>query len=354
VCWRFANRLATVGARLIGPKETHGYDVRSAAPDRPGLARGGRSVRRVILDTDLAMGAPGSDVDDGFALALAIAEPGLEVELITTVGGNSDVETSTRLTGELLSVLGRSDIPVVTGASVPLDVNVRPHGRTAATKPSREPYAAVEIIRRVLASPGEITVVAIGPLTNLAVAFTLAPQLATAVREVVVMGGVFLEQTNVGWMPGEYNFWCDPQAADVVLNSGAPLRLVGLDVTRKVRLSRADARELAAGGAFGKLAAEHTEAWISFQERAKPREEIEQDSCALHDPLAVAVVTQPELVTWRDAHVAVETAGRVTRGVAIADLLMWENPPAPNCRIATAVDAEAFRELFLGRLARLP
>ncbi|MEU4196916.1 nucleoside hydrolase [Kribbella sp. NPDC026611] len=309
---------------------------------------------RIVLDTDLAMGAPGSDVDDGFALALAIAEPGIELELITTVGGNSDVATSTRLTRELLEVLGRPDIPVVTGASAPLDPGLRNPAQPLATGPVQAPYAAVEIIRRVMAEPGEITVVAIGPLTNLAVALMLEPGLATAVREIVVMGGVYLEQTNVGWMPGEYNFWCDPHAADVVLKSGAPLRLVGLDVTRKVRLCRADARELASGGEFGRRAAEHTEAWISFQERVKPQEELEQGSCALHDPLAVALVSHPDLVTWRDAYVAVETAGRVTRGVAIADLLMWENPPAPNCRIATAVDAAAFRELFLERLARLP
>jgi purine nucleosidase len=309
-------------------------------------------MTRIVLDTDLAMGAPGSDVDDGFALALAVADPDLQIELITTVGGNSDVDTSTRLTQGLLAVLGRTDIPLVTGASAPLDPTLRTahHHETSP----RSGYAAVELVRRVMDEPGEITVVAIGPLTNLALAFLLEPRLATAVREVVVMGGVFLEQTNVGRMPGEYNFWCDPYAADVVLTSGAPLRFVGLDVTRKVRLTRSDTRALAAGGEFGKLAAEHADAWITFQERVKPREELEHGSCALHDPLAVAVVNHPDLVTWRDAYVAVETAGRVTRGVAIADLLMWENPPAPNCQIATEVDAEAFRGLFLERIARLP
>ena len=168
------------------------------------------------------------------------------------------------------------------------------------------------------------------------------------------MGGVYLEQTNVAAMPGEYNFWCDPEAAQAVMESGAALRLVGLDVTRRVRLSREDAQRLADGGSFGRLASEHTLGWIEFQERVKPREEIEQGSCALHDPLAVAVVTRPDLVTWQDAHVAVETAGRFTRGVAVADLLMWEDPPTPNCRIATAVDAEAFRELFVERMAGLP
>jgi purine nucleosidase len=290
---------------------------------------------RIILDTDLAMGAPGSDIDDGFALALALADPGIRVELVTTVGGNSDVVTSTRLTRELLGVLGRTDVPVLQGA---------PGGDDAAT----------EIVRRVLAEPGELTLVAIGPLTNVARALALDPAMAAAVREIVVMGGVYLGQTNVAAMPGEYNFWCDPDAAQAVMESGAVLRLVGLDVTRRVRLSREDARRLAEGGEFGRVASVHTLGWIDFQERVKPREEIERGSCALHDPLAVAVVTRPDLVTWVDAHVAVETAGRFTRGVAVADLLMWENPPTPNCRIATEVDAAAFRALFVDRMAGLP
>ncbi|MCR6032120.1 hypothetical protein GGQ22_11800 [Nocardioides sp. zg-579] len=294
-----------------------------------------REPVRIVLDTDLAMGAPGSDVDDGFALALAVADPGLRLELVTTVGGNSDVATSTRLTRELLALLGREEVPVVQGA--PADDG-----------------AAREIARRVLAESGRITVVAIGPLTNIARALELAPGVADAVHEVVVMGGVYLEQTNVAAMPGEYNFWCDPDAAQAVLHSGAPLRLVGLDVTRRVRLSRRDARALADGGRFGRLAARHAEEWIDFQESAKPGERREQGSCALHDPLAVAVVGTPELVTWREAYVAVEARGLVTRGVAVADLLMWADPPAPNCRIATAVDAEAFRELFAERMAALP
>ncbi|SDT52850.1 nucleoside hydrolase [Jiangella sp. DSM 45060] len=295
----------------------------------------GQPLTRIILDTDLAMGAPGSDIDDGLALALALADPGLRVELVTTVGGNGDVATSTRLTRELLEVLGRADLTVVEGA---------PAGDDAAD----------EIARRLLAEPGELTVVAIGPLTNVARALASGPEVAAAAREIVVMGGVYLEQTNVAAMPGEYNFWCDPDAAQAVLASGATIRLVGLDVTRKVRLTRGDARALATGGEFGRLAATHVEGWIDFQNRTKPRDLLEQDSCALHDPLAVAVVTRPDLVTWRDAHVAVETQGRVTRGVAIADLLMWENPPEPNCRIATAVDVAAFTTLFAERMAALP
>jgi purine nucleosidase len=317
----------------------------------------GEPLTRIILDTDLAMGAPGSDIDDGFALALAVGDPGLSLELVTTVGGNTDVDTATRLSSELLGLLGRSDVPVVRGSSGPLNPRLRRADRSHAAPGTAAPgpYAAAEIVARVMAEPGELTLVAIGPLTNVALALLLEPRLASAVCEIVVMGGVFLQQTNAAGMPGEFNFWSDPEAVEVVLHSGAPLRLVGLDVTRRVRLSRADAARLGAdGGEFARLAAEHTEGWIAFQERVKPREELEQDSCALHDPLAVAVVTRPDLVTWQEAQVAVETAGVVARGVAVADLLMWEDPPPPNCRIATAVDADAFRALFVERIAGLP
>jgi purine nucleosidase len=293
------------------------------------------SLTRIILDTDLAMSEPGSDVDDGFALALALADPGIRVEVITTVGGNSDVATSTRLTLEMLELLGRSDISVVEGAPVGSE-------------------AAEEIARRVLAEPGELTVVAIGPLTNVAGAIALESGVAEAVHEIVVMGGVYLEQTNEAAMPGEYNFWCDPSAAQAVMESGAPLRLVGLDVTRKVRLTMADAEALSAYGEFGRVASRAAEGWIAYLQRTQPRRVTEHGSCALHDPLAVAVVTHPELVTWQEARVAVESEGRFTRGVAVADLLMGEDPPRPNGRIATDVDSDGFLALFHERMESLP
>ena len=318
---------------------------------------------RIILDTDLAMGAPGSDIDDGFALAMAVADPHLRLELVTTVGGNTDVDTATRLSRRILDTLGCGDVPVVQGATGPIDPRWRRPDRpvvaagteAAPGATARQPSAAAELAARVLAEPGELTIVAIGPLTNVALALLLDPRVSEAVREIVVMGGVYLGHTNVGWMPGEFNFWCDPGAAAVVLSSGAPLRLVGLDVTRRVRLTREDAGRLAAeGGSFAGLAAQHTEAWITYQEQVKPREELEQGSCALHDPLAVAVVARPDLVTWQAANVQVESSSPVTRGVAVADLLRWADPPEPNCRIAVEVDTEAFRATFLELMARLP
>jgi purine nucleosidase len=319
-------------------------------------------MRRIVLDTDLGMGEPGSDIDDGFALALALSDPDLVVELVTTVNGNTDVDTATHLTLDLLERLGRTDIPVARGACAPL---VRPSPRSPADavavyppgtdESGRSPaHAAVRIVEQVMAAPGELTLVAIGPLTNIALALALEPRIATAVVEIVVMGGVFLEQTNSAAMPGEFNLWVDPEAAAAVLASGARLRFVGLDVTRKVRLTRENAATLAAsGGTFATFAAACTLDWISHMEQTSPGDERERGSCALHDPLAVAVVANPDLVTWRPANVAVETAGQRTRGVVVADLLMGNDPPLPNCQIAVAVDVDAFLTLFLSRIGAL-
>src|SRR4051812_668456 len=315
----------------------------------------GNVTRRIIVDTDLGMGEPGSDIDDGFALALALADPGIEVELVTTVNGNTDVDTATRLTLELLERLGRTDVPVARGAGAPLVRStprspvdaVAVYPGTDATEKS-PPHAAVHMVNRVMAEPGALTLVAIGPLTNIALALTLEPRIASSVTEIVIMGGVFLEQTNATALPGEFNFWVDPEAAAIVLASGAPLRFVGLDVTRQLRLTRDHANGLIESGReFARFAAACTHDWISHCELTSPGDSREQGSCAMHDPLAVAVVTSPGLVTWRSAHVEVETSSDRTRGVAVADLLMGIDPPPPNCQIAIAVDVAAFTALFL-------
>ncbi len=317
-------------------------------------------MRRIILDTDLAMGAPGSDIDDGFALALALADPELSVELVTTVNGNTDVDSATQLTLQLLERLGRSDVPVARGASRTLGGGWRqrsPDSLPAEPVPSRNPepgHAATALVERVTAEPGALTIVAIGPLTNLALALAIEPRLADSVREIVVMGGVFLRHTNRAQMPGEFNTWADPEATAIVLRSGAPLRFVGLDVTLQVRLTREAADAMAtADSAFGPFAADCTREWIDRVEHNFPGDPAEHGSCALHDPLAVAVVSNPELVTWRQAFVQVETSSPLTRGIMVADLLTSSHPPTPNCEIATAVDSDAFVDLFLTRIAAL-
>ncbi len=318
-------------------------------------------MRRIILDTDLAMGAPGSDIDDGFALALAHADPDLQLDLITTVNGNTDVESATILTGELVRRLDIADVPIVKGAASSFthpEVTRKPADSVlalaAGAPPATAGYAAVEIARHVMAHPGEITIVAIGPLTNVAAAMLLEPRLAGNVAEIVIMGGIFFGTMPDRTMPGEFNVWIDPEAAAAVLRSGAPLRWVGLDVTLKVRLTRAHAERMrSADTAFAPFASEATLAWIEHSRRVHPGDPDAGDSCAMHDPLAVAVVTHPELVTFVDAHVSIVTGDGQARGVMITDLLRSDSPPAANCQVAVSVDAPAFTDHFLDLITGL-
>jgi purine nucleosidase len=314
---------------------------------------------RMILDTDLGLGEPGTEIDDGFALALAVADPDIQLELITTVNGNTDVETATLLTLELVDRLGVSNIPVVKGASAKL---MRPEMARQAPKAIVEKYghrkptpgfAATAIIDLVMSNPGEITVVAIGPTTNIATALNLEPRLAKNVKEIVMMGGSFLEQVTWG-SAGEFNVQVDPEAAHAVLHSGAKQRWVGLDVTMKVRLTREHAKQMKASkGKFSSFAGDFTTQWIDFISREYLGSITDGDSCAMHDPLAVAIVTHPELITWKPAYVDVVIGEAVGTGAMVTDLLTRRSSKEPNCEIAVSVDAAKFMEFFLGQIQKL-
>jgi inosine-uridine nucleoside N-ribohydrolase len=303
----------------------------------------------IILDTDLAMGAPGSDIDDGFALALALADPALDLRLVTTVNGNTDVESATVLTLELLDRLGRPEVPVHRGADRPLRRPRSAHGGAAATavrrrQPAPEP-AVTALVAQVLARPGEITLVAVGPLTTVAQAIRAEPGFAPALRSLMIMGGKFLDPFNSSQMPGEFNVWSDPEAAQIVLDSGIVASWVGLDVTLQVRLTRAEAEAMAASARpYEAFAGEYTVGWIDHLASQGD----DSGSCALHDPLAVAAVSRPDLVTFRPARLAVDT-GDDGRGMMTADL----DHAVPNARVGVAVDAGAFAAHFRDLLARL-
>lgn len=317
-------------------------------------------MEHVILDIDLAMGAPGSDIDDGFALALALADPDITIELVTTVSGNTDADTATTLTLELLDRLGHAEVPVVRGATRPL---VRPRVRTGTLPEGISPWAAGSgvaaqaMIDLVRSRPGEITLVALGPLTNVALAMRLDPGFAGALKSLVIMGGVFTQHTHNAAMPGEFNVWCDPDAAAIVLDSDVVARWVGLDVTYQVRVDRAQALAMAGSDrSFLSFAGEYTAAWIDY---IAAEYEPGATSCAMHDPLALATVSQSDLVQWRDAYVVVNTTDPA-RGVIICDFDRSgtgpdgsARPARANASVAVTVDADLFHDYFLRNLETL-
>jgi purine nucleosidase len=306
-------------------------------------------VTTVALDLDLAMGAPGSDIDDGFALALAVADPEIDLRLVTTVSGNTDVATATTLTLELLHRLGAEQVPAHRGAGRALLHPAERFGTVPDGIPERAPqpgHAVQALLALVREHPGEVTLVAVGPLTNVALAMALDPGFADALGALVIMGGVFAGSTGSRSMPGEFNVWSDPAAARIVLQSGVVARWVGLDVTRQVRLSRADARAMTEDPhPFTAFAGRCSLAWI---DHLAATSDPGTDSCALHDPLAVAAVTRPELLEFADAHLEVQLDG-VARGVVVADRL----DPQVNAAIAVGVDPDGFRSHLRASLRRI-
>lgn len=315
---------------------------------------------KVIVDTDLSLGAPGSEIDDGLALAMVVADPHFDLQAVTTVSGNVDAAGAASLAVGLLERLGVHDVPVFVGARSAL---CDPVGRRPSVPDTQvdlgadgvaSGYAAAEIARRVVNSPGEITVIAIGPLTNLAVAINLESRFAGAVKEIVVMGGTYFRNLSWGSLPSEFNFWLDPEAAQVVLRSGARVRLVGLDVTTQVPLTLSDAQLLqSSSGRFAPYAGACAQAWIERLAREFPGDPDTGGSCSMHDPLAVTAVARPDLLEWQDVHVDILTHDQLGRGVAVADRLDTPDSRSPNCSLAVGVDSRAVREYVLGLIGGL-
>lgn len=300
--------------------------------------------RPIILDTDI-----GTDVDDCLALALILASPELRLLAVTTVYG--DTLLRSRMVLKLLALRGVADVPVVAGAQKPLlgrpPVYWEGHEGEGLVGPGDEGLrpaaerAAELIVRTVMAQPGEVTLIAIGPLTNVAQALLLEPRLAGALAGLTIMGGVIggAAALHLPWT--EHNFRCDPEAAAIVLASGAPIRIVPLDVTTQVRIRpEGAARIRAVGDPFHCAVADQIERYPRYQQRGWTY---------LHDPLAVAALLRPALLSWTPAHAVVETGGLHTAGKLLARHPDEAEPVTAH--LALAVDA-ARAESWIGeRLA---
>lgn len=273
--------------------------------------------RKILFDTD-----PG--VDDAMALLFALNSSELEVVGVTTVYGNAQVEQTTRNALCVLEVAGRTDIPVASGAARPLVRayrGKRSHihgedalGNTFLPPPSTRPLdiaAAEFIVRTALAQPGEITLVAVGPLTNLALAARLEPRVVSAVRQVIVMGGAAFVPGRVSPVP-DVNVDNDPEAAAIVFSAGWPLVMAGLDVTMRTVMTGEYLHHLFPPSSNPLRSNPLT----TFLSRIVPvylqayRDRYGIDGIPMHDPSAVAYAVDPSLFRVERLPVFVETAGR--------------------------------------------
>jgi inosine-uridine nucleoside N-ribohydrolase len=342
----------------------------------------------VIIDTD-----PG--VDDALALLLAMRSPELKIEGITPVAGNVPLELGLPNALRMVEIAGRTDIPVAPGASAPLlrrlVTATYAHGENGLggavfpepkTKPTAEP--AAEFIRRIVRQyPGEVTLIPIGPLTNIATALKLDTELAGMVRGIVLMGGS-LSGGNIT-PAAEFNIYVDPEAARIVFQSGVPITMVGLDATRKTSLTEEHVRTLeAAQNPVSQAAAKIGRNAIDHN-----REQGFLVGPNMHDSLAVAAFLDPSILTFQEYYVDVEVYGELTAGETLGyspsagdlrrkpamekqaamnmsirgsapTLATTKTSPVlrdrwvPNAKVAVDVDSAKFFNLLIGRLSGPP
>jgi purine nucleosidase len=308
--------------------------------------------QRILFDTD-----PG--IDDSCAILLALASPEISLEGLSIVHGNCSLEQATRNALSVLELANASHVPVATGCELPL---VQPsllapetHGDTGlgyAKLPEPQTKPIVQhgidfLIERILSSPGEITLVAIGPLTNVALAIRQEPRLVEAIKELIIMGGAIRHEGNTTAL-GEFNTYVDPHAAHIVYHAGIPTRLVPLDVTYQCILTPDDVKRLQKiDSPITKFVADATRFYMEFHDEYQKIE-----GCVINDPLALALTFAPELCTYQELPMDVDISGGISMGKTVADFYNYVKKPA-NMKVALGVRARDFIELFVERIENL-
>lgn len=304
-------------------------------------------MKKILIDCD-----PG--IDDAIAILMALAAPGLEVVGITAVGGNVGVETTTRNAAALASLAAGGEpgrrIPVARGADLAMFAEKRRaesvHGadglggvRLPEAAWPIETTPAWEFIRdAALRSNGSLEIVAIGPLTNIAMALAAYPAIAGSIKAIHIMGG----SAGLGnaTPAAEFNIYADPHAAAAVFQSGVPITMCGLDVTRRACLTPLGLDSLkATGGRILSPCCAMLEHYLAAYRG------FGHDALALHDPLVIAHLVDPSLVTFKPYHVEVETDGRYTTGKTVVDVHNVSKR-APNAQVGVDLDADGFIALM--------
>lgn len=307
-------------------------------------------MERVIIDTD-----PGTD--DLAAIYLALASSELKVEALMTVFGNIEVETATRNALSLLEVAGKTEIPVYRGACKPLirkpTFAKHIHGKNgfgdidtpAPTVTEEKGYAALEILKRCNESPNEITILALGPLTNIALALSIEPELADKAKSIVLMGGAVRVAGNVTPV-ASFNLASDPEAARIVYESGVPIVQVGLDVCKKALISDENLNRIKAAntrpGNFLMNATDfRRKAYISSLQATE-----EESGVFYNDVPAVAYTLWPELFEVQQAFVSIETSGSLTYGQTVTEFTAQWGNKKPNATVPMNVNGEELAKRF--------
>jgi inosine-uridine nucleoside N-ribohydrolase len=302
----------------------------------------------VLIDCD-----PGQD--DAIAILLALASPELELLGVTTVAGNQTLDKTTVNALKVLELAGRGDVPVAAGADRPLVSELvtaaDAHGESGLDGPALPPphsqpleqHAVDFLAERVLASHRPVTLVPLGPLTNVALLLAERPEAAAKLERIVLMGGAIAEGNMTP--SAEFNIWVDPEAAARVFESGLDITMVGLDVTDRAVLTADHAESLRSAGGVATAVAEMLDFYGSFY-----REVYDHGGCPIHDAVAVAHVIRPGIVETVARHVAVELGSGLCRGRTVVDTRRRRVAPKPTARVAVDVDVDGFRELLLGRL----
>ncbi len=304
----------------------------------------------IILDCD-----PGHD--DAIAMVLALASPELDVKAITASAGNQTPDKTLRNVLRMLTLLGRQDIPVAGGARKPLMRELiiadNVHGESgldgpALPEPDFAPQTctAVELMASTLrASPQPITLVATGPQTNVALLLNSHPELHDKIARIVLMGGAM---ALGNWQPAaEFNIYVDPEAAEIVFQSGIPIVMAGLDVTHKAQIHDQDiARFRQLGNPVATVVAGLLDFFMAYHRDEKWG----FVGAPLHDPCTIAWLLKPELFTGIERWVGVETQGKYTQGMTVVDYYFLTGNP-PNTTLLLDVDRQGFVDLLAERLA---
>jgi inosine-uridine nucleoside N-ribohydrolase len=305
----------------------------------------------VLVDCD-----PGQD--DAIALLLALASLELELLGVTTVAGNQTLDKVTANAVRVLELAGRGDVPVAAGADRPLARELvtaaDAHGETGLDGPELPPargrplerHAVDFLAERILAADRPVTLVALGPLTNVALLLAERPVAAGRLDRIVLMGGAIAEGNMTA--SAEFNVWVDPEAAARVFESGLDVTMVGLDVTNRAVLTPEHADRLRPEGPVGAAVAAMLDFYGAFY-----REVYDHGGCPVHDAVAVAHVARPALVRTLHLHVEVDTGSGLCRGRTVVDTRRRVVLPEPNAQVAVDIDVPAFVALLMERLGKL-